>query len=59
MKSKLPTSCNIFVKIVGYVDESLMISFPAVYEFYHIHKNIGMILQKIATNTSAVGCFRA
>ena len=35
-----------------------MISFFAVYEFYHIHKSIGMLLQKIATNTfSAVGCF--
>ena len=53
-KSKLPTN----FKIKGYVDESLMISFLAVYEFYHIHKNISMLLQKIATNTfSAVGCF--
>ena len=40
-----------------YVDESLMISFLAVYEFCNIHKSIGMLLQKIATNTSAIGCF--
>ena len=58
VKSKLPTNSMIFLKIVGYVDERLMISFLAVYEFYHTHKNIGMLLQKIATNTfSAVGCF--
>ena len=58
VKSKLPTNCKIFLKIVGYADESLMISFLAVYEFYIIHKNIAMLLQKIDTNTfSAVGCF--
>ena len=35
-----------------------MISFLAVYEFYHIHRNIGKLLQKIATNIfSVVGCF--
>ena len=51
-------NCMIFVKIVGYVDESWMISLLAVYELYYIHKNIGMLLQKIATNTfSSVGCF--
>ena len=42
---------------MGYVDESLMTSFLTAYEFYHIHKNVGMLLQKIATDTSAVGCF--
>ena len=55
VKSKLPTNCNL--KIVGYADESLTISFLAVYEFYIIHKNIAMLLQRIDTNTSAVGCF--
>ena len=56
--SKVLTNCKIFLKIVGYVDESLMLSFLTVYELYHIHKNIGMLLQRIATNTfSAVGCF--
>ena len=57
VNSKVPTNCKIFLKIMGYVDEILMIFFLAVYEFYRIHKNIGMLLQKIATNTfSAVGC---
>ena len=36
-----------FSEIMGYVNESLMIPFPAVYEFYHMHKNIGTFLQKI------------
>ena len=58
VKSKLPTNCKIFAKIVRHVDESLMVSFLAVYEFYHIYKSIGMLLQNIATNTfSVVGCF--
>ena len=36
----------------------LMTSFLAVYEFYHIHKDIGMLSQKTSTNIfSAVGCF--
>ena len=56
--SKLPTNCKIFGKIVGYVDENLTISFLAVYEFYHIHKSTGMLLQNRVTNIfSAVGCF--
>ena len=56
VKSKVTTKCKIFLKIVGYVDESLMISFLPVYEFYRIHKNIGTPLQNIATNAfSAVG----
>ena len=58
VKSKYPTNCKISLKIVGYVDESLMISFLAAYEFYHKHKDIGLFVQKIATNTfSDVGCF--
>ena len=57
-KSKLPTNCKIFLKIVGYVDESVMISCLAVYEFYRMHKSIGMLLQNLAINTfSALGCF--
>ena len=39
-------------------DDGLMTFFLAVYEFYYIHKNIGMILQQIATDTfSTVGGF--
>ena len=58
VKSKLPTNCKILLTLVGYVDESMMISFLAVYEFYNIHKNIGMLLRKIATSTFSVsGCF--
>ena len=34
-----------------YVDVSLMLPFLAVYEFYHIHKSIGIPLQHIATET--------
>ena len=46
-----------FTKIVGFVEESLMTSFLA-YEFYHIHINTEVLLQKIAINTfSAAGCF--
>ena len=49
---------EIYPKIVGCVDESLMTSFLAVYEYYPIHNRNGMLLQKIATNTfSTVGCF--
>ena len=33
-----------------------MISLHAVYQFYHIHTSIGMLLQKITTNTCAAGC---
>ena len=50
-------NCKIFPKIVGCVDESLMTSFLAVYQFYHMHTNVGMVLQKMATSSSAVGCF--
>ena len=59
VKSKLPTKCKIFVKIVKCVNESLMTSFLAVFECYHIHEKFwGMLLKKIATNAfSAVGCF--
>ena len=37
-KSKLPTNCKIFPKIVGYVDEILMIFFLAACDFYHVQK---------------------
>ena len=43
VKSKLSMNCKIYVKIVKYVGESLMISFLPVYEFYHIHKSTGML----------------
>ena len=39
-------NCKIFPKILGYVDERLMTYFFAIYEFYDIHRNIGMILQR-------------
>ena len=36
-------------KNVGYVDESMMISFLAVYEFYHTHKIDGTRLEQMPT----------
>ena len=58
VKSKFPTNCKVFVQITEDVDQSLMTSFLAVNEFYHVHETIGVLLQKIATSTfSAVGCF--
>ena len=36
-----------FSVIMDYVNECVMLPFPAVYEFYHMHKNIGTFLQKI------------
>ena len=40
-------NCKIVPKILGNVDERLMTYFFfGIYEFYDIHRNIGMILQR-------------
>ena len=54
---QLPTSRQICTKILMCIDESLMTSFHAVHEFYYMHKNIGILVQKKATYTPAVRCF--